>query len=171
VSSADFKLNNTIAFSVVRPVYEDGVLLIPRGTIARAKIVKLKRAGSFGRGGALTVEMDSIVAIDGTRIPVQLTADAEGGNKSGVAAVGAAATSALIFPYTAPAAIVWSFKKGNDAVIRGNKEFAAVVKNETQIVGLVPDKDKIIFHYAEALRAKENNAATPAVFPRLTIRN
>jgi len=171
VSSADFKVNSTIAFSVVSPVYVDGVLLIPRGTIARAKIVKLKKAGSFGRGGALTIEMEHIVAIDGTRIPVQLTADAQGGNRAGVLAVGAAATSALIFPYTAPAAIVWGFKKGDDAVIRGSKQFAAVVKNETQIVGLVPDKDKVIYHYAEALKAKENSAATPAAFPRLTIRN
>lgn len=171
VSSASFKVNNSIAFSVVRPVYVDGILLIPRGTIARAKIVKLKKAGTFGRGGALTVEMESIVAIDGTRIPVQLTAEAEGGNRTGMMAAGAAATSALIFPYTAPAAIVWGFKKGDDAVIRGSKQFAAVVKSETQIVGLVPDKDKIIYHYAEALKAKENSAATPAPFPRLTIRN
>lgn len=171
VSSASFKLNNTIAFSVVRPVYADGVLLIPRGTIARAKIVKLKKAGTFGRGGALTIEMEQIVAIDGTRIPVQLTAEAEGGNRTGALAAGAAATSALIFPYTAPAAIVWGFKKGDDAVIRGSKQFSAVVKNETQIVGLVPDKDKIIYHYAEALRAKQNSSTTPTNFPRLEIRN
>jgi hypothetical protein len=171
VSSASFKLNSTIAFSVVSPIYVDGVLLIPRGTIARAKIVKLKKAGTFGRGGALTIEMEQIVAIDGTRIPVQLTAQAEGGNRTGAMAAGAAATSALIFPYTAPAAIVWGFKKGDDAVIRGSKQFAAVVKSETQIVGLVPDKDKIIYHYAEALKAKENSAATPTAFPRLTIRN
>jgi hypothetical protein len=171
ISSADFKVNNSIAFSVVRPVYADGVLLIPRGTVARAKVIKLKKAGNFGRGGALTIEMESIVAIDGTRIPVLLTAGAEGGNRSGVLAVGAAATSALIFPYTAPAAIVWGFKKGDDAVIRGSRQFAAVVKNDTQIVGLVPDKDKVIYHYAEALKAKENSAATPASFPRLTIRN
>jgi len=171
VTSDGFKLNTTAAFSVVHPVYVDGVLLIPRGTIARAKIVKLKKAGNFGRGGALTIEMESIVAVDGTRIPVQLTAQAEGGNRTGVLAAGAAATSALIFPYTAPAAIVWGFKKGDDAVIRGSKQFSAVVKSETQIVGLVPDKDKIIYHYAEALRAKENSAATPAVFPRLPVRN
>jgi len=171
VSSADFKVNNTIAFSVVRPVYVDGVLLIPRGTIARARIIRLKKAGSFGRGGALTIEMDSIVSVDGTRIPVQLTADAEGGNRAGVLAVGAAATSALIFPYTAPAAIVWGFKKGDDAVIRGSKQFAAVVKNETPVVGLVPDNDKVIYHYAEALKAKEASSATPAAFPRLPVRN
>ena len=172
VSSADFKLNSTIAFSVVSTVFVDGVLLIPRGTIARAKIVKVKKAGSFGRGGALTFQMEHIVAIDGTRIPVQLTAAAEGGNKSGVVAIGAAATSALIFPYTAPAALVWGFRKGDDAVVRGSKQFGAVIKSDTEVEGLVPDKDKVIYHYAEALKAKQNGTtAAPAAFPRFPVRN
>lgn len=171
ISSAEFKVNNTIAFSVVRSVVVDDAVVIPRGTIARARIVHVKKAGVWGRGGALTFQMEQIVAMDGTRIPVLLTAAAEGGNRTGALAVGAAATSALIFPYTAPAAIVWGFKKGDDAVIRGSKQFAAVIKDDTQIVGLVPDKDRVIYHYAEALKAKQNNAAQPTAFPRLTIRN
>jgi len=171
VSSADFKINNTIAFAVARPVFVDDALIIPRGTIARAKIVRVRKAGNFGRGGALTFQMEHIVAIDGTKIPVQLTADTEGGNRTGMLAVGAAATSALIFPYTAPAAIVWGFKKGDDAVVRGSKQFAAVIKNETEIAGLVPEKDRVIYHYAESLKAKQNSTAAPANFPRLPVRN
>lgn len=171
VSSAEFKLNATAAFSVVRDVYIDGALAIPRGTIARAKIVRVKKAKSWGRAGALTFEMERIVAIDGTRIPVQLTAAAEGGNKSGVVAVGAAATSALIFPYTAPAAIVWGFRKGDDAVVRGNKQFAAVVDGDTEVWGLIPQKDKVIYHFAESLKAKEASSKTPAAFPRLPVRH
>jgi len=171
VSSADFKINNTIAFSVARPVFVDGALIIPRGTIARAKIVRVKKAGIMGRGGALTFEMERIVAMDGTKVPVVLTAAAEGGNRTGVLAVGAAATSALIFPYTAPAAIVWGFKKGDDAVVRGNKQFAAVIKNDIELAGLVPDKDRVIYHYAESLKAKQNSTTTPANFPRLEVRH
>ena len=171
VSSADFKINNTIAFAVARPVFVDDALIIPRGTIARAKVVRVKTAGSFGRAGTLTFEMERIIAIDGTKIPVQLTADTEGGNRTGMLAVGAAATSALIFPYTAPAALVWGFKKGDDAVVRGSKQFAAVIKNETEIAGLVPEKDRVIYHYAESLKAKQNNTATPTNFPRLPVRN
>src|SRR5678816_3402832 len=110
--------------------------------------------------------MEHIVAMDGTKIPVLLTAAAEGGNRTGMMAVGAAATSALIFPYTAPAALVWGFKKGDDAVVRGSKQFAAVIKNEIEVVGLVPDKDRVIYHYAESLKAKENSASTPTQFPR-----
>ena len=171
ISSATFKVNSTIAFAVTRPVVVDGALVIPRGTIARAKIVKAQKARTLGRGGALTFEMEQIVALDGTKIPVQLSASTEGGNHTSALAVGAAATSALIFPYTAPAALVWGFKKGDDAVIRGNKEFAAVIKGDIQLVGLVPDKDRVIYHYAETLKAKENNTSTPTQFPRLPVRN
>lgn len=171
VSSATFKVNNTIAFSVTRPVIVDGALVIPRGTVARARIVKVQKARTLGRGGALTFEMEQIIALDGTKIPVQLSASTEGGNHTSMLAVGAAATSALIFPYTAPAALVWGFKKGDDAVVRGNKEFAAVIKGDVQVVGLVPDKDRVIYHYAETLKAKENNSSTPTPFPRLPVRN
>jgi len=171
VSSADFKLNNTIAFSVAKPVFIDDALVIPRGTIARAKIVRVRKAGIMGRGGALTFEMERIIAMDGTKIPVQLTAAAEGGNRTGVMAVGAAASAALIFPYTAPAALVWGFKKGDDAVVRGNKQFAAVIKNDIEVAGLVPEKDRVVYHYAESLKAKQNSGSTPTNFPRLEVRH
>jgi hypothetical protein len=171
VSSKDFKLGGTIAFSVVSPIFIDGVLAIPRGTIARAKIVRLKKAGMWGRGGALTFEMEQIVAIDGTRIPVQLTSATDGENRAGVLAVGAAATSALVFPYTAPVAIVWGLKKGDDAVVRGNKEFSAVIASDTEVTGLVPVKDRVIYHFAEALKTKQNGSSTQTAFPRLGVRN
>jgi len=86
-------------------------------------------------------------------------------------AVGAAATSALIFPYTAPAAIVWGFRKGDDAVVRGNKQFAAVVNVDTEVWGVIPQKDKVIYHFAESLKAKENSTSTPTNFPRFPVRH
>ena len=170
VSSASFKVNNTIAFTVVKPVVVDGVLLIPRGTTARAKIVRARKAQMLGRGGALTFKMEYIVGIDGTKIPVQLTASAEGGNRIGELAAGAAATSALIFPYTAPVAIVWGLKKGDDAVVRGSKQFAAVINSDIEVTGLVADKDRVIYHYAEVLKAKQSNTG-PTAFPRLEVRH
>ena len=171
VSSADFKLNSTVAFSVVSPVIVDGAIIIPRGTIARAKIIHVKKAQYFGRGGALTFEMERIVAMDGTKIPVVLSAASEGGNRASTMAIGAGATAALIFPYTAPAAIVWGFKKGDDAVVRGNKQFAAVIKSDTQLVGLVPDENRVFYHYAESLKAKAaSGGTTPTKFPRMGVR-
>ncbi len=171
VSSANFKVNNTVAFSVVSPITIDGVLTIPRGTIARARITRAEKAKTWGRGGALTLQMEYILAMDGSRVPVQLTAAASGGNRSGVMAVGAVATSALIFPYTAPAAIVWGFKKGDDAVVRGSRQFAAIIKADTEVAGLLPDRERVIYHYAESLKGKLNKTSPAAAFPRLEVRH
>jgi hypothetical protein len=171
ISSANFQVGSTVAFSVVRPVYVDGVLVIPRGTVARAKIVHLKKAGNWGRGGALTWQMESIRAVDGTQIPVQLSAYAEGKSRGGEMAAGFAVTSAIIFPYTAPAALVWGFKKGDDAIVKGSKQFAAVIESDTEVSGIVPVKDRVIYHNAEAVKAKVNASQAATSFPRLGVRN
>jgi hypothetical protein len=171
ISSANFKVNNSVAFSVVSPIVIDGVLTIPRGTIARARVIKAEKAKTWGRGGALTLQMEYILAMDGSRVPVQLTAAASGGNRSAMMAVGAAATSALIFPYTAPAAVVWGFKKGDDAVVRGSRQFAAVIKDDSEVSGLLPDQERVIYHYAESLKGKLNSTSTVTAFPRLEIRH
>lgn len=171
VSSANFEEGSTMAFAVVRPVYMNGVLVIARGTVARAKIVQVKKAQSWGRAGALTWEMESIPAVDGTKVPVQLSAYTEGAGRGPELAAGFAVTSAIIFPYTAPAALVWGFKKGDDAIVKGSKQFAAVIKEDTEVSGVVPEKDKLIYHYAESLKAKMNATQTYTNFPRMTVRN
>ena len=171
VSSANAKEGGTIKFAVVSPIYVDGVLTIMRGAIATARVVRVKKAGILGRGGALTCKLESIVAVDGTKLPAQLTTSADGSNRSGQVAAGAALTSALVFPYTAPAAIAWGFKKGDDAVLRGSKRFTAVIGDDVEILGIIPDKDKVIYHTADALKAKTNSSATPTAFPRMAVRN
>ena len=56
-------------------------------------------------------------------------------------------------------------------MVRGSKEFAAVINGDTNVVGLVPDKDRVIYHYAEALKAKGNSSSAPTNFPRLEVRH
>lgn len=171
VSSADVKEGSSIAFVVPRPVYVDGVLTIARGTVARAKVVKAIKAQSWGRPGALTWEMEQITAVDGTKMPVQLSFALQGDGRSLELAAGLGATALVLFPYTAPAALVWGFKKGDDAVLRGSKQFSAVLLADAEVSGIVPDKDKVIYHYAEGLKAKINSTSTQAAFPRLGVRN
>jgi hypothetical protein len=170
VSSSDIQEEGAIIFLVVHPVYIDGVLTIGRGAVAKARVVKAKKAQSWGRAGVLSWEMEHIVAVDGTRIPVQLSDWSEGYNRTGQLAAGAALTSALIFPYTAPAALVWGFKKGEDAVLRGSRGFAATVSADTEVAGLVPEGDRVIYHYTESLKAKLSASSTATSFPRLSVR-
>ena len=169
VSSADVVEGGTISFAVVHPVFVNGVLTIARGAVAKARVVKAKKAQSWGRAGALQWEMDHVVAVDGTRVPLRLSDGSEGGNRSAHLAAGAAVTSALVFPYTAPIALVWGFKKGDDAILRGSRPFSAVLREETEVLGITPRKDRMIFHYADALKSK--TAIVPVTaFPRLPVK-
>jgi hypothetical protein len=174
ISSAKFKEGNSVALAVIEPVYVDGVLVVARNTIAWAKILKLRKAGNLGRGGSLTWRMDEIRAVDGTKIPVQLSGAAIGSNNGPQMAAGVAATAAAIFPYTAPAAVVWAFTKGDDAVVRGSKRFVAVSIQEMEVSGLVPDNDRVFYHYANSLKGTTPGAtqsSQPTSFPRLPVRN
>ena len=173
VSSAKFKAGNKIALAVVQPVYVDGVLVVSRGTVVRAQIIKSEKARLLGRGGALTWRIDQIVAVDGTKIPVQLSGSAAGKDKAPQIATGVAATAAVVFPYTAPAGVVFAFQRGDDAVLRGSKRFTAVATAETEVVGIVPDKDRVFFHSADSIKALAAPSASgaPASFPRMSVRN
>lgn len=171
VSSADVKEGSTIAFVVPKPVYINGVLAIVRGTVARAKVVRAVKAQSWGRPGALTWQMEEIRAVDGTKIPVQLSAAIHGDARGIELAAGLGATAAVLFPYTAPAALVWGFKKGDDAILRGSRQFSAVLPADAEVLGVVQVKDKLIYHYAEGLKAKLNSNATQTAFPRMEIRH
>ena len=169
VSSADVVEGGSISFAVVNPIFVDGILAIARGAVAKARIVRAKKAQSWGRAGALYWEMDYVIAVDGTRLPLRLADGSEGGNRSAHLAAGAAVTSALVFPYTAPIALVWGFKKGDDAVLRGSRQFSAVLHQETPVLGIATPKDRVIYHYADALKSK--TTGTPvASFPRLSVK-
>lgn len=169
VSSADVKEDGTISFMVVRPVVVDGVLAIARGAVARARVVRAKKAQTWGRPGSLYWEMEHVIAVDGTAVPLRLSNGSEGGNRAAQLAAGAAVTGALVFPYTAPIALVWGFKKGNDAVLRGSKQFSGVIDGEKEVLGIIPRKDTVTFHYADALKSKTANAPVTS-FPRLSVK-
>ena len=61
---------------------------------------------------------------------------------------------------------MWGFKKGDEAIVKGSKQFVAVIKQDTEVSGMVPEKDKVKFHYAETLKAKMNATQSPTSFPR-----
>lgn len=170
VSSAVVKEGSQITFLVVKPVLVDGVLAIAPGAVAKARVIEARKARSLGRAGALAWIMEYVVAVDGTRIPIQLLDRIKGGNRSGALAAGAALTSMLVFPYTAPVAGVWAFKKGEDAVLRGSRRFTAKVTTEAEIVGLRPEAVRIIYHYADQLKANAATTTTYTAFPRQSVR-
>jgi hypothetical protein len=157
-SSARAVAGNMITFFVKRRIFVDNVLVVERGAVARARIVQVKRARPLGRAGMLAWELDYIVGIDGTRIPVTLHGKQTGSNRTALMAGGAVATGALVFPYSSPVALVWGLKKGDEAVLRGSRLFAARVKTQTEIAGIQPRQGGVVYHKPETVKA---SAAPP----------
>jgi len=138
-SSADFDRRNAITFLVSRRVLVNGVLVIDRGAVANARIIKSKPAGSWGRGGTLEFAMENVVAVDGTRVPIRLSNEVKGNNHTTAVAAAAIVTGAIGFPYASPAAMLWSLKKGDDAVLEQGTKLTAVVGNNQEVSGLLPE--------------------------------
>jgi hypothetical protein len=158
ISSANVSVGTPITFLVTRRVFVNNVLAIDRGAVAKAHIVKTKPAGGWGRPGMLAWEMEYVVAVDGTRIPIKVAGKQKGANRSMAIAGGALATGALIFPYSSPIALIWGLKKGDEAVLRGSRLFAAVAGTSSVITGLQPRPGGAIYHDRDTVKA---SAAPP----------
>jgi hypothetical protein len=157
-SSAKVKAGDSIVFIAKRRVYVNNVLVIERGAVARARVVKARNAKPLGRAGMLAWEMEYIVGIDGTRIPIALSGKQSGANRIAVLAGGAVATGALIFPYSSPAALIWGLKRGDEAVLRGSKVFTANVRTQTEVAGLQPRPGGVVYRDRDTVKA---SAAPP----------
>ena len=145
ISSADIDRGNAITFLVSRRVSVNGVLVIDRGAVANARIIKSKPAGSWGRGGTLEFAGENVVAVDGTRVPIRLSNEVKGDDHTTAVAAAAIVTGAIGFPYASPAALIWALKKGDDAVLEQGTKLTAVVKNDQEVAGLLPEKKEPIY--------------------------
>jgi len=158
VSSENASVGSPITFLTTRRIFVNDVLVIERGAVARARVVKVQRARGWGRAGMLAWELQYVVAVDGTRIPIQLAGKQSGKNRSAAIAGSAVATGALIFPYSSPVALIWGLKKGEEAILRGSRIFSASVGANTQIAGFQPRPGGNILHDMETVKA---SAAPP----------
>ena len=152
-SSANLKVGSPITFLVTKQIFVDNILVIDRGAVARAHVVKVKRASGWGRPGMLGWEMDDVVAVDGSRIKIEVTGTQTGKSLTPAVAGGALATGALIFPYTSPVALIWGLKKGEEAVLRGSRIFAAIAESPSDITGLRPRPGGVVYRDRETVKA------------------
>jgi hypothetical protein len=155
VSSADAGEGDQIRFLVSRRVMVNGVMVIARGATARARVVKVKTAASWGRGGLLGWVMEDVVAVDGTLVPIKLSDRLAGKNRSKAVVAAAIATGAAVFPYTPPVGLIWALKKGDEAVLDESRRSTAVVSDKTEVAGLVPRKRKVIYQSVDRLKAAD----------------
>ena len=164
-SSRNSVVNDQITFLVTKRVYVDRVLVVERGAIARARVVQVQKARAMGRPGMLAWEMQYVVGVDGSRIPVQLSGKQIGKDRWAAIVGGGVATGAIIFPYSSPIALIWGLKKGDEAVLRGSKVYSATLTGEAQIAGLQPRPEGVVYRDRETVKAS-TAPPTNTNFPR-----
>ena len=140
VSSIDFRPGDYLSFRVLVPVMIDGITLIDRGSLVTGRVVESKRGGHWGKAGRLSWTIQDVVAIDGTRVPLQAQKDLPTGRNGikGTSHGGEVATKTVlmgvllapVFPI-APLALMSGFKRGEDAVLPQGKRFVVFVQSET----------------------------------------
>jgi len=129
VSSAEVEEGTAVSFTVVHPVKVNGVTVIARGARATARVTKAKKGGSWGRAGQLAWTMQDVIAVDGSKVPLEFAKSTKGDSKGGTVATGIVVTGLLFWP----AAPLWGFKKGKDAKVPAGRRFDVTVHGESTV--------------------------------------
>jgi hypothetical protein len=86
LSSASVNSGQRISFHLTSDYSEFGHVLISQGTPVQGTVVQATRRKSAGRPGALTVQVTSVRAVDGTYVPLRGTEKVVGKNRRSQAA-------------------------------------------------------------------------------------
>ncbi|HEX5873558.1 MAG TPA: hypothetical protein VFY60_02855 [Pyrinomonadaceae bacterium] len=129
VSSAEVEEGSAVSFTVVHPVVINGSTVIARGARATARVTKAKKGGSWGRAGTLAWMMQDVIAVDGSKVPLEFSKSTRGDSKGGTVATGVIVTGLLFWP----AAPFWGFKKGKDAKVPAGRRFDVTVHGNASV--------------------------------------
>lgn len=122
VSSADAKVGETVDFEVSEPVVSQGMVLIPKGSLAWGKVTKVEQKRRFGRAGELEVNVEAVRMADGSRAPLRATREKNTGDmSSGRLAATIAAAPVLVFV------------KGKDIAFEKGMEATAYLNGDARV--------------------------------------
>jgi hypothetical protein len=112
--------------------------------------------------------MESVVAVDGSRLALRAEQEIRGETKSEAVASGAAATAAvaaITVPPAAPAAILWGMMRGDDATIHQGKRFNVALRERVEVIAFEPQTRAASLHDVNKLKAIDEQQ--PASLPSL----
>jgi hypothetical protein len=132
VSSQDVRKGDAISFRVVNPVKVDGVMVIEPGATATGRVVLAERGGHFGRAGRLAWTMESVTAVDGTRILLQAAGRIVGDSHATKVITQTVVMGALLW-VVAPLALFHGFKRGENAVLPAGKRLEVITQGNESV--------------------------------------
>jgi hypothetical protein len=133
INSKEFKPNDEISFRVINPIKINGVTVIEQGANATGRIERAKRGGHFGKAGLLVWSMQSVTAVDGSKVSLRAVRERlRGDSKAAKVATQMVVTGALLLVF-APLALLHGFKRGKDAFIPAGKRYDLFVNGQAVV--------------------------------------
>jgi hypothetical protein len=132
ISSQEIQASEAISFKVVNPVQVGENTVIAAGAIATGRVVQASRGGHFGRAGRLVWKMETVNAVDDSRIPIQANGRIVGDSKGAKVATQVVLTGALLWPI-APVALLHGFKRGENAYLAQGRRYEVIVSADTNV--------------------------------------
>ena len=159
VSSLYVKPGELLSFRVLIPITVNGVVVIEKDALVTARVTVAKRGGHWGKAGRLAWNMQDVIAVDNTRVPLAPETSVRNpewlilkakGNKNKETDMGQGSVkgtshgkevatrtiiAAAIFPPLAPLALMNGFRRGENAVLPEGKRFVVVIRNDSSVAG------------------------------------
>lgn len=126
VSSAEVLAGETIDFQVLEEVRVNGLVVIPKDSLAWATVTMAQPKRRMARGGNLNLRIDTVRLASGERAPLRMVREMKGGSHTGAMTAGIVATGVVFFP----AAPFFLFMHGKDVEIPKGTEVTAYINGE-----------------------------------------
>jgi hypothetical protein len=129
VSSADAQVGEGVDFEVLEEVSINGVLVIPKGGLARGTVTEAQAKRRMARGGKLDMNVDNVRLVDGEKAALRAVKQAKGGGHTGAMTAGIVVTGLLVWP----AAPFFLFMHGKDITVPKGAEITAYINGDMKL--------------------------------------
>lgn len=129
VSSADAHEGDSVDFEVLDDVAANGIVVIPKGSVAIGTVTEAQPKRRMGRAGKLEIVLDYVRLADTEKAAIRAVKDAKGGSHTAGMTAGIVATGLLFFP----AAPFFLFMHGKDITVPKGAEVTAYVNGDVRL--------------------------------------
>lgn len=126
ISSASEKDGNEVDFETLDEIKVNGVIVIPKGSLASGTVTDVAQKKNMGRAGKMDVSIDYVRLADGEKAALKATAGGKAGGHVGAMTGAMVATSIVFFP----AAPLFLFMHGKDLTLPKGTEVTAYVNGD-----------------------------------------
>jgi hypothetical protein len=122
LSSKTAREGDPVNLKVTEDLVVNGRVVVAKGTLAKGTIAHAEKSGRMGKGGQLSLRVESTTAVDGQKLRLRATQGREGDDKTG----SVIALSMLVSP-------LFFLKKGKQAEIKAGTRVNAFTDEEKRV--------------------------------------